>query len=215
MGFNPIKIKDIVWIEGANLCSNIYAIGKNDVTIVDTGSGDISDLISQSLRKIGLDINNVSKVILTHSHFDHVGGLLEILTYTSPIIFIHPSELKFLELPKQARIHGLNENQTIHTETRDLKVLHTPGHTYGSICLYDEANSLLFTGDTVFPGGSFGRTDLPTGDENMLIKSLKRLSELKVETMLPGHDRPVYEKAYLHIKSSFEQAKAFFGVENL
>jgi glyoxylase-like metal-dependent hydrolase (beta-lactamase superfamily II) len=215
MNFSPIKIKDIVWIEGFNLCSNIYAIGESDITIVDTGSGDISDLISNSLRKIGLNIGNVSKVILTHSHFDHVGGLIEILNYTSPTIFIHPSELEFLEIPRQVNIHELNENQTIHTETRDLKVLHTPGHTCGSVCLYDEENALLFTGDTVFPGGSFGRTDLPTGDENMLIKSLKRLSELKVEIMLPGHNKPVLKKAYLHIKSSFQQAKAFFGVESL
>jgi glyoxylase-like metal-dependent hydrolase (beta-lactamase superfamily II) len=214
MNFSPIKIKDIVWIEGVNLCSNIYAIGENDITIVDTGSGDRGDLISHSLRKIGLNIGNVSKVILTHSHFDHVGGLIEILNYTSPTIFIHPSELEFLEVPKQVNIHELSENQTIHTETMDLKVLHTPGHTCGSVCLYDETNALLFTGDTVFPGGSFGRTDLPTGDENMLIKSLKKLSELKVEIMLPGHDKPVCKKAYLHIKSSFQQAKAFFGVES-
>lgn len=210
---NPIKINDIVWIEGINLSSNIYAIGENDITIIDTGSGYRDDLISSSFKKIGLDISNVKKVILTHSHFDHVGGLKEILKHSLPKIFIHPSEIEFLEIPKQLKIYGLSENQIIDTENRSLKVIHTPGHTCGSICLYDENNALLFTGDTVFPNGSFGRTDLPTGDEKMLIKSLKKLSKLKVEIMLPGHGTPILEKAYLHIKDSLEQAKAFFGVD--
>lgn len=213
MNPNPIRIKDIAWIEGINLCSNIYIMGKDEITLVDTGSGYRNDLISNSLSKLKLSMGNINKVVLTHSHFDHVGGLVEILAYSSPKIFVHPSEMKFLELPSQVEIHELGEDQTIRTEARNLKVLHTPGHTCGSVCLYDEDDALLFTGDTVFPGGSFGRTDLPTGDEHMLIKSLKKLSELSVETMLPGHGNPIVKKAYLHIRHSFQQAKTFFGVD--
>ncbi|MCK4247341.1 MAG: MBL fold metallo-hydrolase, partial [Methanomicrobia archaeon] len=69
-----------------------------------------------------------------------------------------------------------------------LEVLHTPGHTDGSICLYDEAKKIMFSGDTFFIDG-IGRTDLPSGNEEALKESLERLASLDIEKVYPGHGR--------------------------
>ncbi|MDR0439017.1 MAG: MBL fold metallo-hydrolase, partial [Methanocalculaceae archaeon] len=70
-------------------------------------------------------------------------------------------------------------------------VIHTPGHTRGSICLYREEDGALITGDTLFPRGSFGRTDLPTGNHADLVTSINRLAELRIESLWCGHGIPV------------------------
>ena len=68
-----------------------------------------------------------------------------------------------------------------------MQVAHTPGHSLGSICLDILDTGILITGDTLFPGGSFGRTDFPTGDDRALVASLKRISEMDFVIGLPGH----------------------------
>jgi glyoxylase-like metal-dependent hydrolase (beta-lactamase superfamily II) len=80
----------------------------------------------------------------------------------------------------------LKDGDVIETEDYRLEVLHTPGHTNGSICLYDEAKKIIFSGDTFFIEG-IGRTDLPSGDMEALKKSLKRLASLDIEKVYPGH----------------------------
>ncbi|MDP6459276.1 MAG: MBL fold metallo-hydrolase, partial [Candidatus Hydrothermarchaeota archaeon] len=82
---------------------------------------------------------------------------------------------------------GLQEGEIIELGQYSLKVLHTPGHTPGSICLLDEESKTLFSGDTLFPGGSFGRVDLG-GNGGEIIQSLKRLSGIDFDILLPGHE---------------------------
>jgi glyoxylase-like metal-dependent hydrolase (beta-lactamase superfamily II) len=80
------------------------------------------------------------------------------------------------------------------------KVLHTPGHSPGSICLFDPKAKILISGDTVFSDG-VGRIDLPGGSEADMEKSLERISQLKVEKILPGHGEPILKGADKAIKS--------------
>ena len=87
-----------------------------------------------------------------------------------------------------------------------LKVISTPGHTPGSICLYDEATRVMFTGDTVFEGGSFGRTDIGGNPEHM-ISSLEILTKYDVSTLYPGHGNPVTAGAKEALNASFKNAK--------
>lgn len=166
--------------------SNVYAIVDRGVVIVDTGVGDRANRILLRLREIGVSPSEVRTVVLTHEHFDHVGGLREIEKGCSPIVVAHRStagwlsgryDLDFCEARDGAGVpfHGY------------LRVLHTPGHSEGSICLYDEGRRLLFSGDTVFADGWFGRTDLPTGSDGELVRSLGRLRGLKVDVVFPGH----------------------------
>ncbi|MEM2327357.1 MAG: MBL fold metallo-hydrolase, partial [Archaeoglobaceae archaeon] len=90
-----------------------------------------------------------------------------------------------------------------------LEIIHTPGHSPGSICLYEPKRKWLFSGDTVFAYGSFGRYDLPGGDPEKLIKSIELLSKLEVENLYPGHEDVVEGNAKESILESLRIAKMF------
>lgn len=92
----------------------------------------------------------------------------------------------------------------------ELEVVHTPGHTPGSICLYHREKRLLFSGDTIFPEGSFGRYDLPGGDLAALRQSVEALSRLEVKELYPGHGMPVRNGGSRHIAASREVLKVMY-----
>ncbi|MBS7654937.1 MBL fold metallo-hydrolase [Candidatus Bathyarchaeota archaeon] len=209
--FHPL-LKNIYLIQGVGLCSNIYVINKGKLTLIDCGNGLTVNSIKIYLDK--LSIKNVEQVILTHGHPDHTGGLREVLRYFKPKIFIHKLDFNLPFLTDKSLVTFVENNDEISIGDGKLNILHTPGHTAGSICLYEKENKILFSGDTVFPGGFFGRTDLPTGDSQSLIKSLKKLTELDVDFLLAGHEEPVFRNAKKHITSSFKAALSFFNEFN-
>ena len=204
------RLKDIYLIKGVGLSSNIYMIGKDDVTLIDIGVGNAMNRIAPKIGELGLKIENISQVILTHAHHDHVGGLFEVLL-TSPRVFIHSSDAEFLRTLNIERLVRLRDRDTVETAGRSLTVFHTPGHTPGSICLYEPFEKLLFSGDTVFPGGRFGRYSPRSGGISAMIRSLKRLTNFSVDVMLPGHGDPVLKNAGEHISVAFETALLFKG----
>ena len=81
----------------------------------------------------------------------------------------------------------------------EFTVYHTPGHTQGGICLFRESDGALIAGDTIFPNGSFGRYDLPTGNHTQLIASINRIAELPVQSLWCGHEMPVVKEAKRHV----------------
>lgn len=128
-------------------------------------------------------------IILTHGHFDHIGGVSVLAKeYRSRyggasrvIIAIHAADAEYLQPAADAL---LNEGDTIGPFT----VLHLPGHTPGSIALWDKEAEVLFSGDTLFCGG-YGRTDLPGGSAELLFASLTRLFNMNGDIQVfPGHD---------------------------
>ena len=206
MGKHDPALKGIYFIEGIGLCSNIYAFTEDSaIALVDTGSGIAPNSVAPQLEQLGLKIERISKVIITHGHIDHVGGLTEIGEHCSPQVFIHKNDADELDSLGIKSPSYLNDGDVIRLGHRDLTVIHTPGHTEGSICLHD--NELILTGDTAFPGGFFGRTDLPSGDWRKLIDSLDRLSRLNVRIMLPGHEEPLLSDASSHLKMSRKTAE--------
>ncbi|NVM01246.1 MAG: MBL fold metallo-hydrolase [Candidatus Helarchaeota archaeon] len=95
----------------------------------------------------------------------------------------------------------LKEDDIINWGSLSLRVIHTPGHTPGGICLHDKKKKILFTGDTVFTHGSFGRVDFIGGSAELLQKSLKKLADLEdVEILLPGHMQPIIKDGRKHLK---------------
>jgi hydroxyacylglutathione hydrolase len=141
----------------------------------------------------------VTHIILTHGHIDHILAVNELKEKTKAKIAIHKDDLELLNnenenLSKEFDFKLKNikpdiileDNQLLSFEDRDIKIIHTPGHTQGSICLL--IKNILFSGDTLFKE-SIGRTDLPGGDLDQEINSIKqRLLTLPNETMvLPGH----------------------------
>jgi glyoxylase-like metal-dependent hydrolase (beta-lactamase superfamily II) len=130
-------------------------------------------------------------VVLTHSHHDHIAGLPALLAELPETrIYLHEAEAHRLKLPKETRLHFVDEGSRIPLgETSQLEVLHTPGHSAGELCLryITPVETYLFTGDTLFIR-ECGRTDLPTGDDIELFRTLQRLKTFPPKTIiLPGH----------------------------
>lgn len=137
-------------------------------------------------------------VILTHGHADHVGAAAEMLSHFNIPLWIHEADEKLIRSQANREIAAmlaislpppaerlLTDGKTIGTADLFLKVIHSPGHTPGSILL--RSDDLLFTGDTLFKG-DVGRTDLPGGDAEQLQRSLVKIREFSPATIiLPGH----------------------------
>jgi hydroxyacylglutathione hydrolase len=193
------RLRDIYFIEGIGLCSNIFIFAEGDtISLVDTGSGMEPNAVSPQLRQLGLKIEGVTRVVITHGHVDHIGGLTEICDHSSPEILVHQNDADDLKSLGIKSIVFMKDGDNVRLGRRDLRVIHTPGHTEGSVCLHD--NEIILTGDTAFPGGYFGRTDLPSGDWRKLIDSLDKLSRLDVRVMLPGHGEPLLSEASSHLR---------------
>jgi len=156
-----------------------YIIGDNKkAAIVDPG-WEYKKLI-QVCEENNLKIN---KILLTHTHQDHTMDLRKIVKKTNAEVYVHESEdLK----DKGYKIKNIKDNDEIIVGKISIKVIHTPGHTQGSVCfLFDKK---ICTGDTLFVG-AIGRVDLPGSSEEDMKESLKKLSKLDEDIgVYPGHD---------------------------
>jgi len=138
-------------------------------------------------------------IVSTHGHWDHIGDNAAVATHTGADIAVHALDRERLanpqplfapfEIPPSIPAVDLAEGGVIRFGALRLRVLHTPGHTEGSVCLLAEDDGLLFSGDTLFAGG-WGRVDLPGGDAAMMVGSVARLSGLDDHIgVFPGHGR--------------------------
>jgi len=136
-------------------------------------------------------------IVSTHGHWDHIGDNAVVADHTGAPIAVHPLDRDRLtspqplwapfEIPPSVPAVELAEGGVIRFGELRLSVLHTPGHTEGSVCLLSADNGLLFSGDTLFAGG-WGRVDLPGGDPAAMVESLGRLATLDEPVqVLPGH----------------------------
>jgi len=194
-------------IGGKNLDSNIYLIIDKTIALVDAGTGMNFETIKQKLRRFSLKPDDIELIVNTHCHYDHVGGDMNFVRSADCDVFIHELEAnllrggdgiitcanmfgKKLELIAVAR--ELRNGDKVELGELALEVLHTPGHTAGSVCLYASKQRILLSGDTIFSDG-VGRTDLPTGDATALRNSIEGLLKLDVQSIYPGHG-PLVEK---------------------
>ena len=140
---------------------------------------------------------NLRFVVSTHRHWDHIGDNAEAVIATGATLAAHIADRHGLEQPdaEEAPVSippsipalDLEEGSRIRFGDIDLAVLHTPGHTEGSVCLLSHEERVLLSGDTLF-AGAWGRTDLPGGDAEAMVDSLSRLATLEDGlTVLPGH----------------------------
>ncbi|MEM2088979.1 MAG: MBL fold metallo-hydrolase [Thermoproteota archaeon] len=168
-----------------------------DAILIDAGFSEESDALS-ILKEIEVNSLNVNCVLSTHWHPDHTSGNEYIRRKLGASIIIHEDDAQMLNtdgffLGFRVKPHKPNrtlaEGDFISVGRTHLKVVHTPGHTEGSICLLGEG--FVFTGDTLF-AGSIGRTDLPGGSFEEIIRSIRtKLMVLPDETLVyPGHGSP-------------------------
>ena len=155
-------------------CYIIHDETSKTCCVIDPGYD--ADTILDKLDSLGLTLE---AILLTHGHFDHVGAVKELAAETSCDVYIHPEDLS---MPPMMTAGPLYYTKTYAEGTQlklaglEVTVLHTPGHTPGSVCLLVE--NTIFSGDTLFQG-SCGRTDLPGGNWAAITKSLKRLAALE------------------------------------
>jgi glyoxylase-like metal-dependent hydrolase (beta-lactamase superfamily II) len=194
-------------IGGVGLDSNIYLIIDKTIALIDAGTGTNFEIVKQNLTRFDLKPSDIELIVNTHCHYDHTGGDMNFVRSAGCDILIHEIEADLLrkgdDVITCANMFGkklepinvtreLREGDRIELGELTLEVLHTPGHTAGSICLHAAKQRTLFSGDTVFSDG-VGRTDLPTGDTATLRNSIGRLLELDVQSIYPGHG-PLIEK---------------------
>lgn len=207
-----IKIK-IIPIISQSFDSNVYLIIDKFIALIDTGSGvssEIKDKVEALLgnKKVGLIIN-------THAHVDHVGGNS---LFEDAKVLIHEKEIKEM---KSGNLYGtytfidkrisinvedtLKEGNKISLGKLNLEIINTPGHTPGSICLYEKNEGILFSGDTLFPDGNFGRVDMEGGSMTHLINSLKKLQNYDFNKIFPGH-MEIVKRGKKHLEESLKNA---------
>ncbi len=156
---------------------------------------------------------SLQAVLLTHAHFDHIGGLKEIVKEFSVPVYVYEKDQDMLKDPdlnvSRSYVPGgfsfedavsVTDGQVLHLAGYDFQVIYTPGHTIGSCCYYVASEGILFSGDTLFQL-SVGRTDFPTGSTLDLMASIKeKLFVLPEEVhVYPGHMGETeigYEKAH-------------------
>ncbi|MDP8218084.1 MAG: MBL fold metallo-hydrolase [Candidatus Theseobacter exili] len=181
------------------LATNCYMYGDEEsgkLVLIDPGT-DNPDLVKW-VENSGYKL---SAVINTHGHYDHTLGNHLLESYFNVPVMLHPKDHFFMSIdwdniapwletqfvPPQ-RTTELSPERKINIGKISLGIIHTPGHSPGSVCLIDEKNGILFSGDTLFADGGVGRTDLPKGSAVELKKSLRNLAELSPDLrVLPGH----------------------------
>jgi hydroxyacylglutathione hydrolase len=179
------------WIPGGNIFANSYLSGG---ILVDAG---VFPMAVDRYR------DEISYIVLTHCHFDHTAHLREIAEMTGAEICIHHldapgllEDMQSLAIQFGSRSPGLPPDRLLSDGDRigGLEVLHTPGHTPGSICLYSSGERLLFSGDTA-----------------ALERSLARLGTLPVKGLYPGHGSPVDEGGRRHIAAAAALFRGEYG----
>lgn len=198
---------EIIPILGYFNDSNYYLINKN--TLVDTGTGQFSDYLFSKLRENGVEPEDIELIINTHCHFDHIGGNY---AFPNAKIAVHKNDAVSMRNKDTLGTGGsaflINDgaNSRVDIELEDgdeiagFKVIHTPGHTSGGICLWDGEN--LISGDTIFAGGGVGRMDIG-GDYHDMKNSVEKLLELDVKNIYPGHGPIVENNGKDHLKLSY------------
>jgi len=206
LGRRTATLKGVALIVGESLCSNIYVVGREKATIVDTGVGNSMNPVWPQLAELGVEPEGVDKVVITHAHHDHAMGVFLILERADPKVYVHGKDARYIATSLGDHLVRVEEGDVIETELWPLEVIWTPGHTAGGMCLYAREQRILFSGDTVFPDGYFGRTDGDSGSTRAIIESLRKLTELDVDILLPGHGMPVLEKGGRHIEMAYRNA---------
>ena len=215
--------------------SHVYLLGdpdSKDLSLIDAGLMGKGNYKIQSIQDSGISLSSIKRVIMTHTHLDHIGCLGEIReAIPHAALWIHKNEAEPLEQGDEKAVYGMNmfesmcqaqygikpgdfcfpvdrkpaDGETLEIGGTKWEVLHIPGHSSGSIALYYRSGKILIPGDTVYADNAIGRFDLHGADGTQLKESLLKLAELEVKILLPGHNHIVEDLPAGYIRQTAEQ----------
>ncbi len=220
----PKITEDVYYIPGQDEFipdSHAYVLGgpsSQNLSLIDAGLMGKGSYKIESIQKAGIELSAIKRIIMTHTHLDHIGCLAEILKQLPwAELWVHRSEADLLESGDERAVYGVDMFREYCNEQFGLKpgafkcqvnrklqggeildigdmtweVIHIPGHSMGSIGLYHRPVKILISGDVVYADYAIGRFDLYGADAAGLKESLMRLGELEVDILLPGHNQIV------------------------
>ncbi len=201
--------------------SSVYLVNRK--VLIDAGMS--SDLVIKQLEKY-IKLTDLKLIILTHCHYDHIAAAAAIAEKSGAKVGVHKADLEgvndeYLSVSVLFGESAPSVKPTIIYEDGNkidigngeyLEVIHTPGHSKGSICLYEPVSKSLFSGDTVFPGGGFGRIDFKGSEPDKMLGSVEKLTRLDVKTLYPGHGAPTNIYGNNQIMASYTMLKMMMGV---
>jgi glyoxylase-like metal-dependent hydrolase (beta-lactamase superfamily II) len=202
--------------------ANAFLITENELTLVDAGHRGSIRMLRPYLARIGRDVSEITRIVCTHGHPDHIGGVHEIASASGARVHMHPADMERLRIRFRDVIRGrpapgaiiayLTQAPSDPSTLEDgdvlpvlggLRVIHTPGHTPGSICLYSPARRLVIVGDIL--QRLHGKVTYPnyvfTDDMGLARRSIARLAELDIETILFSHYPALHDGAHDALRS--------------
>ena len=221
--------------------SHTYVLGNpasGDLSLIDPGLMGKGRYKMDSLRRMGIHPQSIKRVIMTHTHFDHIGCLAEVIEEIPSVeIWIHAIEAELLEQGDERTVYGMDMFRELCESQYGLKtgtfsfrvnrklqggesldiggmvweVLHIPGHSAGSIGLYHSEQKVLIPGDVIYADHAIGRFDLHGSSASDLKESLMRLAALKVNMLLPGHNRIIEGLPPAYIQKTAKQWEAYLA----
>lgn len=205
------------FIMGIGFDANIYFIEAEKPILIDAGTGWNTAGAVKTIED-HIEPKEIDSIILTHRHIDHVGGAEELSKICDAQLYASPEEAAPLisgdrtttgstmfSIPlAKLDVEVINYGDTFNLGDEKLKIINTPGHTIGSISLYDEKSKSLFSGDTVFADGGVGRWDFETGNYKQLVQSIEMLLKMEPKNLYPGHGPYVEGIATEHIETSLK-----------
>lgn len=175
---------EIVRFEVGPLPTNAYlVVNGSGCVLIDGGDDRVLDYIKEKRLRL-------KKILLTHGHGDHLIGIAHIKKVTKAKVYVSKKDSVMLGHPYNLDLfgaEGVKADFFLKGKVDNFEVIETPGHTFGSVCLYDAKGGVLFSGDTIFHYG-IGRFDLPNSSRSLLKESIKRLVKLPLDVKVyPGH----------------------------
>ncbi|WP_254271192.1 MBL fold metallo-hydrolase [Haloarcula marina] len=177
--------------------SNVFLVDGARTVLVDVGNEfDVTE-------KVRTHADGLDAVVLTHTHYDHVGNLDSVVEEFGVEVWGHDTDQDGVD-------NAIADSETVQLGDSQYTALHTPGHKNDHLCFYSAAESVLFAGDLVFANGSFGRTDLEEGDRDLLVESIDRVLDTVdegLEAMHTGHGPSVTDAPYRDIEFALQAAR--------
>jgi len=219
--------------------AHVYIIGKpesKDLSMIDAGLMGKSGYKISSIEDLGIRLEDIKRIIMTHTHLDHIGCLAEIREKMPwAELWIHAYEAEPLEQGDERMVYGMDMFKSMCQMQYGLKdggfavqvdkklnggerlgiggmiweVLHVPGHSAGSIALYEPAEKILIPGDVIYADYAIGRFDLHGANPKKHRESLLRLADLDVSILLPGHNRILDQVPDGYLQETAEQWEAY------